>query len=72
MTLDIGICMWYATHRLVMMHKSMKFHEILFVVWTSKRTYLTSISDLRGRTNMYNWYATHNLVISDDACVYEV
>jgi len=31
LTLEVGIYKWYMTHRLVMMHMSMKFHEILFI-----------------------------------------
>jgi len=31
LTLEVGIDKWYVTHRLVMMHVSMKFHEILFI-----------------------------------------
>jgi len=27
LTLEVGIYKWYATHCLVMMHVSMKFHE---------------------------------------------
>jgi len=40
--LDLGgRNLWYVTHRLVMMHVSMKVHEIIFVrlevvVWTRK------------------------------------
>jgi len=33
--LDIGIYKWYMTHHLVMMHVSMKFHEIIFVPFIS-------------------------------------
>jgi len=53
LTLEGGNYNWYATHRLVMMHASMKFHEIIFirlevVVRTKKKHIwpLTSISDL--------------------------
>jgi len=32
LTLEVGTCNWYVTHRLVMMHVSMKFlHEIIFI-----------------------------------------
>jgi len=46
LTLEVEIYKWYATHRLVMTHVSVKFHEILFihlevVVWTRKKAYLT-------------------------------
>jgi len=45
LTLEVGIYKWYATHRLVMMHVSMKFHEILIslevVIQTRKKAYLT-------------------------------
>jgi len=42
--LDIGTYKWNATHHLVMMHASMKFHEILFkrldvVVRTKKKAF---------------------------------
>jgi len=45
-TLEIGTYKWNATHCIVMMHASMKFHEILFiclevVVWTRKKACLT-------------------------------
>jgi len=45
LTLEVGIYKWYATHRLVMLHVSMKFHEILFiclevVIQTMKNAYL--------------------------------
>jgi len=45
-TLEVGTCKWYATHHLVMMHVSMKFHKFLFnclkvVVSTKKTAYLT-------------------------------
>jgi len=53
MTLQVGTYKWYATHRLVMMHVSIKFHEIIFIrlevgVRKMKRYIwlLTSISDL--------------------------
>jgi len=51
LTLEVGIYKWYVTHHLVMLHVSMKFHEILFihievVIQTRKKAYLTSISDL--------------------------
>jgi len=39
--LVVGTCNWYVTHRLMMMHVSMKFQEIL-----KDKAYLTSISDL--------------------------
>jgi len=46
LTLEVGTYKWHTTHRLVMMHVSMKFHEILFihlevVVWTRKKANLT-------------------------------
>jgi len=45
-TLEVGIYKWYATHCLVIMHVSMKFHEIIFirlevVIRTRKKAYLT-------------------------------
>jgi len=32
LTLEVGIYNWYATHHLVMMHVSMKFHVIIFIL----------------------------------------
>jgi len=42
LTLEVVTCNWYATHHLIMMHVSMKLHEIIFkplevMVWTWKR-----------------------------------
>jgi len=31
LTLEVGTYNWYVTHNLVMMHVSMKFHEIIFI-----------------------------------------
>jgi len=31
LTLEVGTYNWYATHCLVIMHVSMKFHEIIFI-----------------------------------------
>jgi len=31
LTLEIGTYKWHATHRLVMMNVSMKFHEMIFI-----------------------------------------
>jgi len=45
LTLEVGIYKWYATHRLVMTHESMKFRDIIFiclevVIQTRKKAYL--------------------------------
>jgi len=44
LTLEVGIYKWYATHRLVMTHVSMKFYEIIFIclevlIQTRKKAY---------------------------------
>jgi len=59
--LDIGTNKWYATHRLVMMHVSMKFHEILkengiFDIWP---LFVTLTLEVR----IYKWYVTRCLVM---------
>jgi len=51
LTFEVRTYKWHVMHRLLMMHDSVKFHEILFihletVVQTRKNAYLTFISDL--------------------------
>jgi len=46
LTLEVGIYKWYATHRLVMMHVSIRIHKIIsirleVVVWKKEKAYLT-------------------------------
>jgi len=31
LTMKVGIYKWFATHRLVIMHVTIKFHEIIFI-----------------------------------------
>jgi len=69
-TLEVGICKWHVTHRLVMMHVSMKFHEIFFVcleivVWTRKEAYLSFdlLVTLTSEVGTYKWHATHCIVM---------
>jgi len=59
--LEVGTYNWYATHRLVMVHVSMKFHEILkekgiFDLWFILLT-------LTLEVGICKWYATHRLVM---------
>jgi len=68
LSLEVGTYKWHATHRLVMIHVSMKFHEIIFihlevVVRTKK-----CIFDLRPllvtlTIGSYKWHTTHRLIM---------
>jgi len=70
LTLEVGIYKWYATHRLVMMHVSMKFYEILYLFSSCDLDKEKGIFDiwpllvtLNLEVGTYKWHTTHRLMM---------